>query len=102
MFVERLDILLEHVLEIQNSQNRKKCLVRVFTIFIINTETNLPVVIGKLSIFSIPVLLLFNYGAKYSFVSIEYLRRLGKIFDRPKIGYSMNVLYGDVQQTNLF
>ncbi|XP_022852494.1 uncharacterized protein LOC111374091 [Olea europaea var. sylvestris] len=84
-----------------NPMEQKKVLVRVFTITRLDVDTNPSVVIGNFSIFGIPTLVLFDSGATHSFVSTEYVRRLGRTPNVQEINYSVIVPSGDVQQTNL-
>ncbi|XP_022859888.1 uncharacterized protein LOC111380532 [Olea europaea var. sylvestris] len=63
-----------------NPMEQKKVPARVFTRS--NAETNPSVVTGKFSIFGTTALVLFDSGATHSFMSIEYVRRLGRTPDR--------------------
>ncbi|XP_022856836.1 uncharacterized protein LOC111377914 [Olea europaea var. sylvestris] len=84
-----------------NPMEQKKVPARVFTITRSDAETNPSVVTGKFSIFGITALVLFDYGATHSFVSTEYVRRLGRTPDIHEVSYSVTIPSGDVQQTNL-
>ncbi|XP_022873148.1 uncharacterized protein LOC111392110 [Olea europaea var. sylvestris] len=84
-----------------NPIEQKKVPARVFTITRSDAEANPAVVTGKFSIFGIPALVLFDSGATNSFVSTEYVRRLGRTPDIHEVSYSVTIPSGDVQQTNL-
>ncbi|XP_022865717.1 uncharacterized protein LOC111385546 [Olea europaea var. sylvestris] len=84
-----------------NPIEQKKVPARVFTITRSDAEANPVVVTGKFSIFCIPALVLLDSGATHSFVSTEYLRRLGRTPDIHEVSYSVTIPSGDVQQTNL-
>ncbi|XP_022866655.1 uncharacterized protein LOC111386422 [Olea europaea var. sylvestris] len=84
-----------------NPMEQKKVSAKVFTITRSDAEVNRSVVIGKFPIFGIPTLLLFDSRATHSFVSIEYVRRLGRTPDMQQVSYSVTIPSGDVQQTNL-
>ncbi|XP_022870780.1 uncharacterized protein LOC111390021 [Olea europaea var. sylvestris] len=80
---------------------QKKVPARVFTITRSDAEANPSVVTGKFYIFCIPALVLLDSGATHSFVSTEYVRRLGRTPDIHELSYSVTIPPGDVQQTNL-
>ncbi|XP_022856219.1 uncharacterized protein LOC111377372 [Olea europaea var. sylvestris] len=84
-----------------NPMEQKKVPARVFTITRSDAETNPSVVTGKFSFFGITSIVLFDSGATHSFVSTEYVRRLGRTPDIQEVSYSVTIPFGDVQQTNL-
>ncbi|XP_022871713.1 uncharacterized protein LOC111390829 [Olea europaea var. sylvestris] len=84
-----------------NPMEQRKVTTRVFNITRSHVETNPSVITSKFSIFGIPVLVLFDSGATHSFMSTEYVRRLGKTPDMQEISYSVTIISEDVQQTNL-
>ncbi|XP_022897285.1 uncharacterized protein LOC111410922 [Olea europaea var. sylvestris] len=79
-----------------NPIEQKKVPARVFTITRSNAEANPAVVTGKFSIFGIPALVLFDSGATHSFVSTEYVRRLGRTPNIHEVSYSVTIPSGDV------
>ncbi|XP_022865719.1 uncharacterized protein LOC111385547 [Olea europaea var. sylvestris] len=84
-----------------NHMEQKKVTAKVFTITKSDVETNPSMVMGKFSIFGITALVLFDFGATYSFVSTEYVRKLGRTLDIQEGNYSVTIPSGDVQQNNL-
>ncbi|XP_022852518.1 uncharacterized protein LOC111374122 [Olea europaea var. sylvestris] len=84
-----------------NPMEQKKVPTMVFTITRSDVEAKPLVVIGKFSIFGIPALVLFDFGAMHSFRSTEYVRRLGRTPDIQEVSYSVTIPSGDVQLTNL-
>ncbi|XP_022892033.1 uncharacterized protein LOC111406905 [Olea europaea var. sylvestris] len=84
-----------------NPTEQKKVSAKVFAIIRLDAEANPSVITGKFSIFGIPSLVLFDFGAMHSFVSTEYVRRLGRTPNIQEVSYSATIPSGDVQQTNL-
>ena len=73
---------------------------RVFTITRSDAETNPSVVTGKFSVFGTPAFVLFDSGATHSFISTEYVKRLGKVPDTAEVSYNVIIPSGDSKQTN--
>ncbi|XP_022858457.1 uncharacterized protein LOC111379330 [Olea europaea var. sylvestris] len=84
-----------------NPTEQKKVPAKVFTITRSDAEANPSVVTGKFSIFDIPALVLFDSEATHSFVSNEYVRRLGRTLDMQEVSYNVTIPSRDVQQTKL-